>query len=89
VAPTPDLDYNFEVIYYERVQPLSSTNQVNWFTTYAPQAMLYGTLLQSMPFLKNDDRMPMWQAQYDLIINTLKAEDAMRIADRQAVALDS
>ena len=89
VAPTPDLDYNFEVIYYERVQPLSSTNQVNWFTVYAPQALLYGTLLQSMPFLKNDDRMPMWQAQYDLIINTLKAEDAMRIADRQAVALDS
>lgn len=89
IAPTPNQNYSFEVIYYERVQPLSSENQTNWFTIYAPQAMLYGSLLQAMPFLKNDDRIPMWKSQYDLIINTLKTEDATRVADRQAVALDS
>jgi hypothetical protein len=89
VAPTPDAAYNFEVLYYERVQPLDSSNQTNWFTIYAPQALLYGSLLQAMPFLKNDDRMPMWQAQYDAIINTLKAEDVQRIADRQANVLDT
>lgn len=89
VAPTPDDDYVFEVLYYERIQPLDSSNQTNWFTIYAPQALLYGSLLQAMPFLKNDDRMPMWQQQYDLIINTLKAEDVIRVADRQANALDS
>lgn len=89
VAPTPADDYAFEVLYYERVQPLDSTNQTNWFTIYAPQALLYGTLLQAMPFLKNDDRIPMWQQQYDLIIATLRAEDQSRIGDRQAVAIDS
>lgn len=89
VAPTPATDYTFEVLYYERVQPLDSTNQTNWFTQYAPQALLYGTLLQAMPFLKNDDRIPMWQAQYDLIIQTLKAEDLQRIGDRQATVLDT
>lgn len=89
VAPTPDIDYSFEVLYYERVQPLDSTNQTNWFTIYAPQALLYGTLLQAMPFIKNDERIPMWKAQYDLVINTLKSEDATRLADRQAVALDT
>ena len=89
VAPTPDAGYSFEVLYYERVQPLDSTNQTNWFTIYAPQALLYGTLLQAMPFIKNDERIPMWKAQYDLVINTLKSEDATRIADRQAVALDT
>jgi hypothetical protein len=89
VAPTPAANYAFEVLYYERVQPLDSSNQTNWFTIYAPQALLYGTLLQAMPFLKNDDRIPMWQQQYDLIIQTLRAEDQSRIGDRQAVALDS
>jgi hypothetical protein len=89
VAPTPASAYNFEVLYYERVQPLDSSNQTNWFTIYAPQALLYGSLLQAMPFLKNDERMGMWQQQYDLIINTLKAEDVQRIADRQATVLDS
>ena len=89
VAPTPAADYNFEVIYYERVQPLDSSNQTNWFTQYAPQALLYGSLLQAMPFLKNDARIQMWQQQYDLIMATLKAEDQSRIGDRQAVAIDS
>jgi hypothetical protein len=58
IAPTPDVAYNFEVLYYERIQPLDSSNQTNWFTIYAPQALLYGTLLQAMPFLKNDERIP-------------------------------
>jgi len=89
VAPTPDQDYSFEILYYERVQPLDSTNQTNWFTIYAPQALLYGSLLQAMPYLKNDERIPMWQQQYDLIINTLKQEDILRTGDRQAVAMDS
>lgn len=89
VAPTPAAAYSFEVLYYERAQPLDSTNQTNWFTIYAPQALLYGSLLQAMPFLKNDERMGMWQQQYDLIIQTLKVEDQARIGDRQAVAIDT
>jgi hypothetical protein len=89
VAPTPAQNYVFEVLYYERIQPLDSSNQTNWFTIYAPQALLYGTLLQAMPFLKNDERIPMWQAQYDLIMQTLKQEDIQRIGDRQAAVLDT
>jgi hypothetical protein len=89
VGPTPNAPYVFEVLYYERAQPLDSSNQVNWFTTYAPQALLYGSLLQAMPFLKNDDRIPMWQAQYKQIIDVLKTEDKLRVADRQAIAVDS
>jgi hypothetical protein len=89
VAPTPASNYTFEVLYYERIQPLDSTNQTNWFTIYAPQALLYGSLLQAMPFLKNDERMAMWQQNYDLIMQTLKTEDIQRIGDRQASVLDT
>jgi hypothetical protein len=89
VAPTPNAAYNFEVLYYERVQPLDSSNQTNWFTIYAPQALLYGSLLQAMPFLKNDTRVPFFQQQYELIMQTLMAEDKLRVADRQAIAVDS
>lgn len=89
VGPTPDDAYSFEVLYYERVQPLDSTNQTNWFTQYAPQALLYGSLLQAMPFLKNDDRIPMWRSEYDIVMSSLKVEDNLRIADRQAIAVDT
>jgi hypothetical protein len=89
VAPSPNLAYEYEVLYYERLQPLDSSNQTNWFTIYAPQALLYGSLLQAMPYIKNDERMPMWQQNYDLIIQTLKSEDVQRIGDRQATVLDT
>ena len=89
VAPTPAANYSYEVLYYERNQPLDSSNQTNWFTQYAPQALLYGSLLQAMPFLKNDERIPMWQAQYDKIIGVLQTENVNRLADRQAIARDS
>lgn len=89
IAPTPDDDYAYEVLYYERVQPLDDSNQSNWFTQYAPQALLYGSLLQAMPFLKNDERIGMWQAQYSAIVNVLKTEDVARIGDRQAIVRDS
>lgn len=89
VAPTPDDDYAYEVLYYERTQPLDSSNQTNWFTQYAPQALLYGSLLQAMPFLKNDERIPMWQQQYTQIMSVLKDEDIARVGDRQAIVRDS
>lgn len=83
IAPTPDAAYQFEVLYYEKVQPLDATNQVNFWTENAPQAMLYGTLLQAMPFLKNDPRIQLWQALYDRAVQTLKLENDTRVIDRQ------
>jgi hypothetical protein len=88
LAPTPDQAYSFEVLYYERIAPLSSTNQTNWLTQYAPNAMLYGTLLQAMPFLKNDAR-AIFQQKYTEAITALKTEDVARVGDRQAIAVDS
>ena len=88
IAPTPDKSYSFEVLYYERIAPLSSTNQTNWLTQNAPTAMLFGTLLQAMPFLKNDQRQ-IFQQKYLEAIKSLKDEDISRIPDRQAIVADS
>ena len=88
LAPTPDQDYVFNVLYYERIAPLSSTNQTNWLTSNAPNAMLFGTLLQAMPFLKNDQR-TIFQQKYMEALQALKTEDVARVGDRQAVAVDS
>lgn len=89
IAPTPSEDFAYEVLYYQRVQPLDESNQTNWFTQNAPQALLYGTLLQAMPFLKNDERIQMWQAQYMQVMEVLKVEDLTRIGDRQTTVRDA
>ena len=88
IAPTPNLAYAFEVLYYERIAPLSSSNQTNWLTQNAPNAMLFGTLLQAMQFLKNDQR-TIFQQKYTEALQSLKSEDVARVGDRQAVAVDS
>lgn len=88
LAPTPNTNYSFEVLYYERMAPLSSTNQTNWITQNAPNAMLYGTLLQAMPFLKDDQRQ-IFQQKYTEAMASLKTEDISRVGDRQAIAVDS
>lgn len=88
IAPTPDQPYALTTLFYERIAPLSSSNQTNWLTQYAPNAMLYGTLLQAMPFLKNDQRQ-IFQQKYSEAITALKTEDELRIGDRQTVAEDS
>jgi len=88
IAPTPNQAYAFEVLYYERISPLSSANQTNWLTQNAPNAMLFGTLLQAMQFLKNDQR-TIFQQKYTEALQSLKTEDVARVGDRQAVAVDS
>lgn len=89
VAPTPDQAYPFEVLCYTRLQPLSSTNQTNWLTQNAPNAMLFGTLKQTAPFLKNDARLAVWKQMFDESLASLKTEDTLRVADRAAVAVDN
>jgi hypothetical protein len=81
-APEPDDDYAVEIIYYSLVQPLDSTNQTNLFTQIAPQAMLFGTLLQAQGYLKALDKLPVWKSYYTDCINALKKEDNSRKIDR-------
>lgn len=89
VCPTPDEDYPFEVMYYELPALLSTENQTNWLTEYAPQLLLYGTLLEATPFLKNDERIAVWQGFYDRSLAALGREDLKKITDRATVRTEA
>lgn len=84
VAPTPDAAYPFEVLVYQLLPLLDDSNQTNWLTDYAPQVLLYGALLEATPFLKNDERIPVWQQMYDRAAQALNGEDLSKILDRAA-----
>lgn len=81
-APAPAADTDIEIIYYSEIQPLDSANQQNLFTREAPQAMLFGTLLQAQGYLKALDKLPVWKQYYTDTINALKKEDNSRRVDR-------
>lgn len=81
-APSPDQEYPVEIIYYAEIQPLDNTNQQNLWTAIAPQAMLYGALVQAQGYLKALDKLPMWKGYYTEAITALKKEDNARRVDR-------
>ena len=82
-APTPDEAYPFEVNYWELPALLDAANQTNWTTDFAPNALLHGSLLQATPFLRNDDRIAVWEKIYEKDVAILEAQDVKRIVDRQ------
>lgn len=88
-SPAPDAAYPYEVVYHEQPALLDDTNQTNWWTEYAPNALLYAALLEATPFLKNDTRIPVWQSFYDRAIAALNGEDIRQIADRSIVRRES
>lgn len=81
-APAPDQNYPVEIIYYAEIQPLDQVNQQNLWTAIAPQAMLYGTLLQAQGYLKALDKLQMWKGYYTDALAALKQEDKTRRIDR-------
>lgn len=84
LVPTPETDVSMEVVYYELPALLDDTMQSNWLTEYAPNLLLYASLLEAAPFLKNDERLAMWQQMYDRAAQTLNGEDLQKIMDRSA-----
>jgi hypothetical protein len=85
LAPIPNSAYTVEMIYYSRIQPLDIENQENLLTREAPQALLFGALLQTQGYLKNTDKLAVWKGYYDAAIGALKGEDQRRMIDRNAV----
>ena len=81
-APAPDQSYPVEIIYYAEIQPLDASNQQNLWTAIAPQAMLYGALLQAQGYLKALDKLPVWKQYYTDALAALKKEDNSRRIDR-------
>lgn len=84
IAPTPNAASTLEILYYEQPALLGPTLQSNWLTEYAPELVLYASLLEATPFLKNDERVQLWQGLYDRCAQAFNGQDLGRILDRAA-----
>jgi hypothetical protein len=85
IAPTPASALPMEILYYELPPLLDDANQTNWFTEYAPNAIIYAALLEATPFLKNDERIATWEGFYNRSVAALNGEDIRQISDRGVI----
>ncbi len=66
------------MVYRRRIPGLTATSPTNWLLSLAPDAYLYGTLVQAAAFLAEDERVGMWKAAFDEAIGELRIDAARR-----------
>jgi len=59
LLPTPEQNYTLEMIYRQNI-PALSLNSSNWLLTMAPDLYIYGALLETAPYIKEDARIQTW-----------------------------
>lgn len=69
--PAPDEDYDLTMVYYARIPTMSADADANWLMTYYPDVYLYGSLLQSAPYLAEDARIAVWAQLYSAAVKNL------------------
>lgn len=79
--PTPNDVYTLEMVYRANVSALTASNTTNWLLTLAPDFYLYGTLLESAPYIKEDGRIQTWAIGYSSALGELNLLGARQSFD--------
>ena len=58
--------------------PLSSSVKSNWVLRDHPDAYLYGALMQAAPFLRDDERIPVWGSLFQAAIDGINRREIRR-----------
>jgi hypothetical protein len=78
-GPYPDSNYLITGVYYKNIGPVSTSAHAVF--TANPDLYLFAALVAATPFLKQDSRLMMWEAQYQ---GALQA--AQGVSDREMVS---
>lgn len=70
IAPTPDAAYTIEMVYRRSIPPLAESD-LNWLLALAPDLYLYGALLESAPYIKEDGRIQTWGLGFTAALSDL------------------
>ena len=75
VAPTPNSNYNVELHYYYRPNSLTTLGDSgqSWLSENAPNAMLFGSLVEGALFMKSDPQtIALYESKFQEALATLK-----------------
>ena len=72
--PVVSASYIFTMRYLQSFG-LSAANPTNWLLTNHPDLYLYGTLLESAPYIRDDDRITLWQNRFDMALSQIQQKE--------------
>ena len=64
---------------------MDNTTSTNWLTVNAPDLLLYACLMEAIPFVKADERIPVWQAMYAQAKQALQVQEMDGLYDGQQI----
>lgn len=76
IGPFPNSNSGVRLTYYQRLTALADDTDTNWLLQYHPDVYLYGSAIQSAPYLGEDERLQTWIGLYDRAAAAVQGEDA-------------
>lgn len=74
--PADGVEYRIDLEFYQKIQGVASSADpvagTNWLHTEAPDAYLYGALKHAAVFLRDDERVPIWNKMYTDAVEQLR-----------------
>lgn len=72
--PTPDSTYTGNLLYYQQIDGLDTTDP-NWLLTSHPDVYLFGALLEAEPYVRNDERVALWESRLQRALSELGVQN--------------
>ena len=87
LAPRPTGSSVINMTYYKIPKVLSDTNSSNEYLDVCPDLLLYASLVESAPFLMNDERLTTWEALYTRGLTSITKSDEQSEFPAQPLAV--
>lgn len=71
---SPSVEFDGLLRYWKRLPRLGNGCDCNWLLERHPDAYLYGALTHAAPFLKDDDRIPVWNGFYSAAVDAINRQ---------------
>ena len=70
-----DREYPYGIAYYRRLITLINEDDSNWWTERRSDLLLYASLVEAIPFVGEDKRIPLWVAKKQELMDEVKLID--------------
>ena len=74
LCPNPDVDYDLQLTYFGKLDPLSDSNTTNFVSTDHSDLYLYGALKTASIYLMDDNRVSMFHQAFEKSIEEIRME---------------
>jgi hypothetical protein len=76
IAPIPEVDTPVRMYYYAIIPAMPDDTTENWFTLFAPEVLLYGTLAELAAYARDEESQARWDGKFQEAVGIIqKTED--------------